>query len=73
MKLEFVPAAANFVMVNVGDGAAVFKKLLAKKIIVRPIKNYGLPEWLRVTVGTMEQNEKYIAALKDVLERPPPG
>jgi len=73
MKLEFVPAAANFVMVNVGDGAAVFKKLLAKKIIVRPIKNYGLPEWLRVTIGTMEQNEKCIAALKDILERPPPG
>jgi histidinol-phosphate aminotransferase len=71
MKLEFVPAAANFVMVNVGDGAAVFKKLLAKKIIVRPIKNYGLPAWLRVTIGTMEQNEKCIAALKDVLEPPP--
>lgn len=70
MKLGFVPAAANFVMVNVGDGAAVFKKLLAKKIIVRPIKNYGLPEWLRVTIGAMEQNEKYIAALKDVLEPP---
>ena len=36
MKLEFVPAAANFVMVNVNDGPAVFKKMLAKKIIVRP-------------------------------------
>jgi histidinol-phosphate aminotransferase len=71
MKLKFVPAAANFVMVNVGDGGAVFKKLLAKKIIVRPIKNYGLPTWLRVTIGTMEQNEKCIAALKDVLEPPP--
>lgn len=71
MKLQFVPAAANFVMVNVGDGVAVFKKLLAKKILVRPIKNYGLPEWLRVTVGTKEQNEKCIIALKDVLELSP--
>jgi histidinol-phosphate aminotransferase len=73
MKLDFVPAAANFVMVNVGDGTAVFKKLLAEKIIVRPIKNYGLPEWLRITVGTMEQNEKCIAALKEVLQPPPAG
>jgi histidinol-phosphate aminotransferase len=70
MKLDFVPAAANFVMVNVGDGTAVFKKLLAKKIIVRPIKNYGLPEWLRITVGTMEQNQKCVAALKEALEGP---
>ena len=68
MKLEFVPAAANFVMVNVGNGATVFKELLAKKIIVRPIANYGLPEWVRITVGTMEQNEKCIAALKQVLK-----
>jgi len=69
MKLDFVPAAANFVMVNVGDGVAVFQKLLGKKIIVRPIKNYGLPEWLRISVGTMEQNQKCIAALTEVLSR----
>jgi histidinol-phosphate aminotransferase len=73
MKLDFVPAAANFVMVNVGDGTAVFKKLLAKKIIVRPIKNYGLTEWLRISVGTMEQNKKCIGALKEALEPPPAG
>lgn len=67
MKLEFVPGAANFIMVNVGDGAAIFKKLLARKIIVRPLKGYNLPEWVRITIGTMEQNEKCIAALKKVL------
>ena len=68
MKLEFVPAPANFVMVKVGDGTSVFKKLLAEKMIVRPIKNYGLPEWLRITVGTMEQNKKCMAALKQILK-----
>ena len=67
MKLKFVPGAANFVMVNVGDGAAVFKKLLAQNIIVRPLKGYNLPEWVRITVGTIEQNKKCIAALKKVL------
>jgi histidinol-phosphate aminotransferase len=69
MKLRFVRGAANFVMVNVGDGAAVFKKLLAQKIIVRPLKGYNLPEWVRITIGTMEQNKKCIAALNAVLER----
>ena len=67
MKLDFVPGTANFVMVNVGNGAAIFKKLLARKIIVRPLKGYNLPEWVRITVGTMEQNKKCIAALKQVL------
>ena len=67
MKLPFVPAVANFVMVNAGDGCAVFEKLLRRKIIVRPLKGYGLPEWIRISVGTMEQNKRLIAALKEVI------
>src|ERR1700694_2806111 len=67
MKLDFVPGTANFVMVNVGNGAAIFKKLLARKIIVRPLKGYNLPEWIRISVGTMEQNRQCIAALKEIL------
>jgi histidinol-phosphate aminotransferase len=67
MKMRFVPSAANFVMVNVGDGPAVFKQLLIRKIIVRPLKGYDLPEWIRISVGTMEQNKKCIAVLKEVL------
>jgi len=67
MRLKFSPSAGNFVFVNVGDGPAVFKKLLGMKIIVRPLRGYNLPGWLRITVGTMEQNEKCIAALKKVL------
>ena len=67
MKIQFVPCVANFVMVNVGDGPAVFKKLLKRKIIVRPLKGYGLPEWVRISVGTMTENEKCIAALREVI------
>lgn len=67
MKLKFSPSAGNFVFVNVGDGPATFKRLLTMKIIVRPLRGYNLPEWLRITVGTMEQNEKCIAALKNLL------
>jgi histidinol-phosphate aminotransferase len=67
MKVRFVPGVANFVMVNVGDGVAVFEKLLARKVIVRALKGYKLLEWVRITVGTMEQNKKCIAALKEIL------
>src|SRR5437660_7127235 len=67
LKVPFVPAVANFLMVNVGDGCAVFEKLLRRKIIVRPLKGYGLPEWVRISVGTMEQSRELIAALKDMM------
>jgi histidinol-phosphate aminotransferase len=69
MKLEFVPSAGNFIMVNVGDGPAIFKKLLGRKVIVRALKGYNLPEWVRISIGTMKQNKKCIAALKEVLSK----
>jgi histidinol-phosphate aminotransferase len=68
MKLEFVPGAANFVLVKVGGGGTVFKALLQRRIIVRALKGYNLPEWIRVSIGTMEQNRKCIAALREVLK-----
>lgn len=67
MKLRFVPSAANFVLVNVGDGAKIFRALLDRHIIVRALKGYHLPEWVRISVGTMEQNRRCIAALREVL------
>lgn len=67
MGLEYVPSYANFVMVNVGDGNAVFKALMAKGIIVRAMASYQLPEWIRVTVGTEPQNRRFIAELREVL------
>ena len=68
MQIQFVPAVANFLMVNVADGCAVFQRLLQRKIIVRPLKGYGLPEWLRVSVGTMDENKNLIAALREVIQ-----
>jgi histidinol-phosphate aminotransferase len=67
MQIPFVAAAANFVMVNVGDACAVFQKLLQRKIIVRPLKGYGLSEWVRISVGTMEQNKRLVASLREVI------
>lgn len=67
MKLEFVPSAANFVLVKVGAGAAIFKQLLQRRIIVRALKGYNLAEWIRISIGTREQNRACIAALCEVL------
>jgi histidinol-phosphate aminotransferase len=64
MGLEFVPSHANFVLVKVGDGKAVFQALLRRGVIVRDMNSYGLPEWIRVSVGTMPQNERFLADLK---------
>lgn len=66
MGLEFVPSHANFVLVRVGDGKKVFDALLRRGIIVRAMGSYGLPEWIRVSVGTMPQNKVFIAALREL-------
>ena len=63
LGLEWVPSVANFMLVKVGDGARVFGALQARGVIVRPVKVYGLPEWIRVTVGTPEQNQRLLAEL----------
>jgi histidinol-phosphate aminotransferase len=67
MQLEFVPGVANFVLVKVGDGAAVFRALLKRGVIVRALTGYDFPGWVRISVGTMEQNRKCIAALREAL------
>jgi histidinol-phosphate aminotransferase len=67
LKVPFVPGTANFVMVNVGDGHAVFEQLLRQSIIVRPLRGYNLPEWVRISIGTVEENRKLIAALRKVI------
>jgi histidinol-phosphate aminotransferase len=67
LGLEFVPGQGNFLLVKVGDGIAVFDALQRQGIITRPVKGYGLPEWLRVTVGTREQNERLLQALARTL------
>ena len=67
LGLEFVPGQGNFLLVKVGDGARVFGALQQRGLIVRPVKPYGLPEWVRITVGTRAQNERLLATLAEVL------
>ena len=68
MGLKYVPSSANFVLVHVGDGGEVFKRLMKKGIIVRSMVSYHLPEYIRVSVGTMEQNIRFLTELPAALE-----
>ena len=71
MGLEYVPSYGNFVLVKVGNddgaGSRVNLELLKKGIIVRPVNAYGLPKWLRISIGLPEENRAFISALKEVL------
>ena len=67
LGLRFVPSHANFVLVHVGDGKAVFQALMKKGVIIRDMNAYGLPEWIRVSIGTMDQNRRFLAELRVVV------
>lgn len=64
LKLEFVPSCANFILVNVGDGDKVFRGLQRRGVIVRPMRGYKMPGWVRVTVGLPEEDQRFIKALR---------
>ena len=66
---RYIPSVANFICVDVGrEASEAYDGLLKEAIIVRPIANYKLPNHLRITIGTAEQNDRCINALKKVLE-----
>ena len=71
LKLQYVPSHGNFVLVKVGDddqaGARVNLALLKQGVIVRPVGNYGLPKWLRISIGLPRENAICIEALKAAL------
>ena len=65
--VETVPTAANFILAKTGKGREVFEELQKRKVIVRPMDPYGLPDHIRITIGTPEQNKTVLKALKEVL------
>ena len=69
LGVEFVPGTGNFILIKVGDGLRVFNELQTRGIITRPVNPYGLPEWLRITIGTRPQNERALAALTEIVGR----
>lgn len=69
--IAFIPSSGNFVLFKAGDatdaGAKVNLALLRQGVIVRPVGNYGLPQWLRVSIGTESENDAFLAALSTAL------
>ena len=68
MDLAYVPTQANFIMVDVGiDSVECFDALMRRGVTVRTGDIFGMQTWLRVTIGLPEENEIFIAALREVL------
>lgn len=68
---EHIPSRGNFLSVKVGNAAHVFQQLLKRGVIVRPIGAYAMPEWLRVSIGLAQENQRFLDALGDVLSQSP--
>jgi histidinol-phosphate aminotransferase len=69
LGIDYVPSHANFILTDVGDGRAVFDRLLHQGVIVRPVGGYGLPRHVRITVGLPQENRRLVEALETVLVR----
>ena len=68
LGFETTGGAANFVLSRTGNGVACFEALQKRGIIVRPLGAYGLPEYVRITIGRSEENERLLGSLADLLE-----
>jgi histidinol-phosphate aminotransferase len=68
LTLFYLPTEANFIFIDIKENSeAVFEKLLKKGVIIRPGKTWGCPNFIRVTIGTPYENEKFIQALKEIM------
>lgn len=69
LGVSFVKTEANFIFINLNDDAdAAFLELMRRGVIVRPLSSFGMPGSIRVTIGTPEQNKKFINALAGFLK-----
>ena len=66
LGIKTVPSFANFILAEVGDGIEMCEKLQKRGIITRPMDGYQLPEWIRISVGTTEENIRCIEAIREL-------
>ena len=69
--IRYVPSVANFLLIEVGDGDRVFREMLKQGVIVRAMRSYKLPGWVRISIGTPAQNTRCLAVLDAVLASAP--
>ena len=67
LGLTFIPSIGNFVCFKVDDSAACYENLLKQGIIVRPVANYGMADYLRVSIGSEKENKRFLTALKNII------
>ena len=68
LGIPFVPSVSNFILIDTGrDGVGVFKEMLKYGVIVRDMKQYGLKNYIRVTIGTKKENERFVKVLRKVI------
>ncbi|MCP5335752.1 MAG: histidinol-phosphate transaminase [Oceanospirillaceae bacterium] len=67
LNIRYIPSVGNFIAFEVPEAGKVFQDLLQKGVIVRPIANYEMPGYLRVSIGTQAENMRFLVALKEVL------
>ena len=72
LGVEYLPTQGNFMLFKVGEeatsGRDCYDYLLHKGVIVRPVANYGFPNWLRLSIGLKEQNETFIKYFEEFLK-----
>lgn len=68
LGLDYIPSHGNFLTFRLPDAAEVNRRLLQQGVIVRPLVGYGMPDWLRVTIGTEAENARFLEALEQALQ-----
>lgn len=68
LKLDYIPSFGNFLSFRIGNATAMYQRLLKRGVIVRPVANYGMPEYLRVSIGLEAENQKFLNALTDAIQ-----
>lgn len=68
LGIDYIPSFANFLAIRIGNATAMYQRLLERGVIVRPIGNYAMPEYLRVSIGLASENNQFLQALEDVVK-----
>jgi histidinol-phosphate aminotransferase len=68
LGLSFIPSFGNFLSFRIGNASAIYQRLLQRGVIVRPVANYGMPEYLRVSIGLEVENDKFLSALASAIQ-----
>jgi len=68
LKLSYIPSFGNFVSFHIEHAMEIYQKLLQNGVIVRPIANYGMPDYLRVSIGLFSQNARFLEILTNLVK-----